>query len=46
MRIQYENEFVRQLGMSDPTKRIYQLIYHEKESVDIDIIQYFIMNGL
>ena len=32
--------------MGDPTTCFYQFIYDEKESVDTQIIQYFIMNGL
>ena len=32
--------------MGDPTTRVYQFIYDEKESVDTEIIKYFIMHGL
>ena len=32
--------------MGDPTTSIYQLIYDDKESVDTEIIQYFIIRGL
>ena len=46
MKIQYANEFIEQLGMGDPTTSVYQFIYDEKESIDTEIIQYFVMHGL
>ena len=46
MKIQYANEFDQKLGMGDTTKFVYQLIYHENDSDDINIIKYFIMRGL
>ena len=46
MKIQYSNEFVEHFGMADITPCVYQFIYDEHESVDIEIIQYFIMHGL
>ena len=45
MRIQYANIFVEKLGMGDPTTCVYQLIYDEKDSVDTEIIKYFILHG-
>ena len=45
MKIQYANEFFEILGMGDPTTCIYQLIYVEKDSVEIEIMQYFIIHG-
>ena len=32
--------------MSDTTACVYKFIYNEKDSVDTNIIQYFIMHGL
>ena len=32
--------------MCDPTTCVYQFIYDEKDSVDTEIIQYFIIHGL
>ena len=46
MKTQYANEFVQQLGMGGPTTYFYQFIYDEKESVETEIIQYFIMHVL
>ena len=46
MKIQYANEFVEQLGMGDHKTCVYQFIYDKKYSVDTDIINYFIRNGL
>ena len=46
MKIQYADEFVQKLGMGDPKRCVYQFIYYEKDSVDTEIIQYFIMHGL
>ena len=43
MKIKYANEFVEKLGIFDFTTCVYQFIYKEKDSVDTDIIQYFIM---
>ena len=46
----YENTIWKwicsKLGMGDPTTYVYQFIYDEKDSVDTNIIQYFIMHGL
>ena len=41
MKTQYENEFVEQLGIGDPTTCVYQLIYNEKESVDTETNKIF-----
>ena len=46
MKIKYPNEFVQKLGVGDPTTFFYQFIYDEKESVETEIIQYFIMHVL
>ena len=32
--------------MGDPKTCVYQLIYNENENDDMEVIQYFIMNGL
>ena len=45
-KIQYANEFLKKLGMGDPTTCVYQCIYDENDSDNIEIIQYFIMHGL
>ena len=42
MKIQHLNELVQKLGMSDTTRRVYQFIYDEKDSVDTKIIQYLL----
>ena len=39
MKIKYANELVEQLVMGDPTTCVYQFIFDEKNSVDIDIIK-------
>ena len=46
MKIQYENEFVQKLEMSDPRTCVYQFIYNENDSVDTKIVQYFIIYRL
>ena len=46
MKIQYANEFVQKLRMSDPTTCVYHLINDEKDSVETKIIQCFIMHVL
>ena len=46
MKIKYVNEFVQKLGMVDTTACVYQFIYDEKDSVDTNIIHFFIMHGL
>ena len=46
MKIQLANELFEQLWMGDPAKCVYQVIYYEKDSVDTEIIKYFIMHGL
>ena len=44
MKIQYANNFVLKLGMSDATTFVYQLIYDEKDKNDTQISKYFIMH--
>ena len=46
MKIQYTNKSVQNLGLGDPTRCVYQIIYDENNNDDTKIIQYFIMNGL
>ena len=46
MKIQYADESVGKLGMSDTTTCVYQLIQNERENFYTDIIQYFINHGL
>ena len=46
MRIQYANKLFQKLGMGDPKKCVYQLIYDKNDSDDTNITQYFIMDGL
>ena len=46
MKIQYSNKFIQKLVMVDPTTFVYHFIYDEKDSVDTNIIQYFIIRGL
>ena len=46
MKVQQENELVQKLGMGDTTTCVYQLVNNEKDSVDTEIIQCFVMNGL
>ena len=46
MKIQYDNNFVQKLGVSDTTTCAYQLIYNENDKNDTHITQYFIMHGL
>ena len=45
MKIQYENNFVQQLGMGDPTACVHQFIYDEKDKYDTQITQYFVLHG-
>ena len=46
IKIKYANKFVQKLGMGDPTTCVYQLILYENDSVETNIIQYFIMHEL
>ena len=46
MKIKYANEFVERLSMGDTTLCVYQFIYEEKDSIDTEIIHYFIIRGL
>ena len=46
MKIQYENKFIEQLWMGDPTTCLYQFIYDEEDRSDTEIMQYFLMHGL
>ena len=46
MKTKNANNFVQQLGMGDSTTCVYQFMYDEKDSVDTEIIKYFIMHGL
>ena len=46
MKIKYANEFIQNMGLSDPTIFFYQLIIGENESNDTNIIQYFIVYRL
>ena len=39
IKIQYENYFVKKLGMGDNTTCVYQFIYDEKGSVDTETIK-------
>ena len=32
MKIKYENWFAKNLGIGDPTKRVYQFIYDENDN--------------
>ena len=44
MKIQYTSEFILKLGVGDPTTCVYQFIYDENDSVETNIILYFIMH--
>ena len=46
MKIQCANKSIKQLWMGYPTVCVYQFTYNEKNTVDTNIIQYFIMHGL
>ena len=46
MKIQYANELIQNMGLSDPTTCVYEFIFDENYSDDTKSIQYFIMNGL
>ena len=46
MRTQYENSFVRKLGMSDTTKCVYQFFYNENDNYYTKIIQYLLCMDL
>ena len=46
MKIQYANEFVQNLGISDTKTYVYKLMYDEKGTDDTNIIQYVIMHVL
>ena len=46
MTIKQANGFVEKLGMCDTTTCAYKIINYEKDSVETEIIQYFIMHGL
>ena len=46
MKTKYANESFEQLGVGDTTTCVYQSTYYENDSVDTEIIQYFIMHGL
>ena len=43
MKIKYANESVKKLGMGDPTKCVYQLVFDKNDSDDIKIIKYFLL---
>ena len=42
MKIKYANNFVQQLGMGDPTKCVYQLIYNENDKNNTHITPYLL----
>ena len=44
--MKYANEFIPKLGMGDPTKCVYQIIYNENNSDETNILQYFIIYEL
>ena len=46
MKMQCANEFIQNMGLSDTTTCVYQLIFDENEIDDTKIIQYFIRHGL
>ena len=46
MKIQYANNFVHKLWMSDPTTCVYQIIYYEKDKNDTRVTQNVMMHGL
>ena len=46
MKIQYANTIFEQLVMGDPITCVYQIIQDENDSVDTELIQYFILYGL
>ena len=44
MKLQYANAFIQKFEMGDPTTRVYQLIYYEKDNDEATIINDLIMN--
>ena len=44
--MKYANEFIQNMGLVDPATCVYQFIFHQYDSNDTKIIQYFIMHGL
>ena len=46
MKIQYENEFVQNLGIGDPIKCVHQFIYDENVNGDMNIIQFLLCMDL
>ena len=46
MKIKYANELIQNTGLVDPTTCVYQFIFHQVNSNETNMIQYFIMHGL
>ena len=46
MKIQYSNEFIKDLGIGDPATCVYQFIYNINDKNDTKTLQHFIMHGL